>query len=250
MAKRPANEMIDESISFLQTTKRSKSELRGNTPRILIDLHDDCLREIYKYLDLKDLLSVIQVNDRFKESINSLFVQKYSNKLVKITFSDYDVEKLDVHVLKAMPIITPFLQYFGPSIPKLVVALVVAFDEKKSEESLAIEESILKYCDGLKELKLQHCRKGAFDAIVKPFNSLEVFRFHNGYLGENISQFNKWFPKLRSLKISHAIVANKFCIEETMPSLEHLDIKIGSASKKFSCANIDGAICSNPQTKF
>lgn len=242
MAKRAAIEMTDESLGE-QSIKRLKSEIGETKQRLLTDLHDDYLRLIFKLLELNDLLALMQVSKRFQDPVTSVFASKYPTKEVTITFNNYSRERSEILVLKEMPLITPFLRYFGHSISKLRVQ----FDEKNPKQSLAIEKSVLAYCDGLKELELQNCRNGAFDAIETPFNSIEVFRFISGFLGGNISQFDKWFPKLRSLKISNATVANKYCIVETLPCLEHLDIKIGAASKKFSRENVDDAIRSNPQ---
>lgn len=238
MSKRAADEM---AVSSEQSVKRSKSE----KPRqMLIDLHFDCLEPIFKRLEFKDLLTMAQVSGRFVPIVSSIFAKKYA--LIKITFWEYKTEKrADVLLLKEMPLIVPFLQYFGDSISNLIVR----FDDEHSSQWLAIEQNILKFCSGLKNLELEKCRKGAFDSIEKPFQQLEVLSFISGHLGQTISNFNKWFPKLRHLTILHVNVANKYCIEETLPSLEHLDVKIGSASKKFSRGNIDEALRLNPQLR-
>lgn len=244
MSKRAAEEMAAQTQQLI---KRSKSEIPEKSTEILINSHDDYLESIFKWLNLKDLLKMARVSNRFKPLISSIIARQYAKDLLKITLCEYDTTVKDsaVLVLREMSLIVTFLRCLGSSISKLLVR----FDEKKSPQCLAIEESILKFCDGLKELKLVDCRKGAFESIEKPFEQMEVFRFSGGHLGQTISQFNKWFPKLRSVSISHATVANKYCIEETMPLLEHLNVKIGSASKKFSQSNIDEAIRSNPQLR-
>lgn len=245
MAKRAANEMTDENIDSQQSVKRLKHEPSENSQRLLTDLHDDMLEPILKLLNLQDLLTMSQVSVRFQQSVNSVVVKRYSNKLVQISLRSYSSEKgADVLLLKELSTIIPFLKYFG----RVTTKLLVEFDKDKSDQCLAIEESILKYCDALVVLELQNCRKGAFESIKKPFD-LEVFRFRSGYLGQNLSKFNTWFPKLRSLTISHATVANTLCIQQTFPLLEHLDVKIGSASKKFSNDNIHTAISMNPQLR-
>lgn len=244
MPKRAFIEMIDES-HIEQSVKRLKSEIGVSKQRLLIDLHDDYLKSIFKWLEVNDLLALIQVSERFQDPVASVFAEKYPTELVKFTFTDIPEDDSEILVLRSTPIIKLFLQYFGHSISKLCVE----FDKRNTNRNVAIENFILKHCEGLKELELVHCREGAFDALAKPFKSLEVFRFVSGYLGENISQFDKWFPKLRSLSISHAIVANNVCIEESLPFLDHLDIKIGTAPKTFFRRNVDNAIRSNPQLR-
>ncbi|XP_037043426.1 uncharacterized protein LOC119079540 [Bradysia coprophila] len=241
MSKRAADEM---AAPTQQLIKRSKSE---KLTQNLIDLHDDYLESIFKWLNLKDLLTIVRVSKRFEELVGSIISRQYAKDLLKITLYEYDTmdKDPDVLVLREMSSILPFLRCFGSSTSKLMVR----FDEKNPKQCLAIEDYVLKFCNELKELTLDYCRKGAFDRIEKPFQQVEILSFTGGHLGHNISKFNKWFPKLRSLTISHASVANKYCIEETMPSLEHMSVKIGSASKVFSKQNIDGSVRSNPQLR-
>lgn len=239
LAKRAAEEV---AACSQQSVKRSKSEIPGQA---LINLHYDYLESIFQWLNLKDLLTMAQVNTRFHQHIHSFIARKYAKDWIEISLDLYDWEvDTNVFQLREMKLIIPFLRYFGHSISNLIVR----FDAMGSSQSLAIEKSILKYCNGLKQLNLLLCRKGAFDSIKKPFKQLEVLNFTECHLGL-ISQFNKWFPKLRHLAIKCPIVADKTCIEVRLPLLEHLDVKSGSKYDEFCRGNIYESIRLNPQLR-
>lgn len=237
MSKRNVDEMAD---CLQQSIKRSKFEKPG---LMLVDLHYDFLESIFKWLNVEDLMTMALASDHFGPLINDIIAKKYAS--IEIKFGYESVKRSNV--LQKMQLITPLLRYYG----HLITKLIVRFDslQQNISQCSEIEQSILTFCNALKDLKLEHCRKGAFDGIRKPFEQLEVFCFRYGHLGQTISQFNKWFPKLRFLSIRYAYVANKFCIEETLPLLEHLDIEIGQANKRFSRSNIDSAVRRNPQLR-
>lgn len=247
MQKRGENQMFGDDLCSQHLVKRSQSEMIETGQRLLIDLHDDYLESIFKWLDLDDLLTMCKVHDRFKRPVNSIFVRKYAKKWVKITskYGQFPIDTSSEYTIEKPQNIL-FLRYFGHSISKLSIAC----NPTDFKEYSALEECILKYCDKLKELKLKYCRKGIFDTIEMPFNELEVLSFAFGYLGHNISQVNKWFPKLRSLTIFEATVADKLCLVKTLPlSMEHLDVKTGWAIETFSRDDIQDAILLNPQLR-
>lgn len=240
-----ANKRTKDKIAS-QSVKRSKleTELETAPTKLLIELHDDYLELIFRWLDLNDLMTMMKVEKRFHQPIEQAFLRRYGNELTVTMFSS------NVHTnslaLKELPMIIPFFQYFGSSI----TILTVIFDKSYSDQCMAIEKSIVEYCVKLKELDLRLCRKGAFDDIAKPFDKLEVLLIHHGYLGDTMSQFSKWFPKLRTLKMDNVtVVADHICSKGTMPLLEHLDINVRMKPKIISRKNIDAAICFNPQLR-
>ncbi len=244
MSKRTANEMCASSQPTDQMIKRSKSD--GKLEQTLFNLHYDYLLLIFQWLNLKDLLSMAQTNRHFVEAVHYTIAKRHAKDSIKITFDKFHLEtRADVLLLQDMSIVIPFLRYFGRSITHLIVQ----FDNRNPSLCAAVEKSISKFCKGLKRLELEQCRRGAFDCNKQAFKKLEVITFRNGYLGQNISQFNQWFPQLRGLTILFANVADESCIETTMPFLEHLDIKAGIATKTFSRCNIQEAIRRNPQLR-
>lgn len=233
--------------SFNKRCKSATVAAENETvPKSLIELHDDYLEKILQWLNLNDLMTMMTVEKRFHQPIKPIFTKKCGDKVILTMFSnEVQVHSKNVLWLRELATIIPVLRCFGPWIGKLQVI----FDEEKSEQCMAIEQAIVEHCDALKELELCLCRKGAFDAIAKPFKQLEVLHLHNGYLGQTVAQFSKWFPKLQTLKINHVTAADEFCINGTMPFLDHLDIDVKVAAKKFSRKNIDGAISLNPQLR-
>lgn len=240
-----ANKRTKDEIAS-QSVKRSKFETEHETAptKLLIELHDDYLELIFRWLDLNDLMTMMKVEKRFHQPIKQTFIRKYGKKLTVTMFSSKVLT--NSLVLRELPMIVRFFQCFGPSIAKLTAI----FDENHSDQCMAIEKSIVEYCVKLKELDLRLCRKGAFDDISKPFDKLEVLHVHHGYLGDTISQFSQWFPKLQTLKMDNVtVVADQICIKGTMPFLEHLDIDVRMTPKMISRKYIDATICLNPHLR-
>lgn len=125
------------------------------------------------------------------------------------------------------------------------------FKGKKQNYGNMLQEYILKYCspgDSLKELELSNVGN-AINAIEKPFKNVEVVRFLGGFLGENICNLNKWFPKMRHLELKYNKFSNIKNIEILFPSLEHLTIYVGRCFDKSSISNIEAVISLNPQLR-
>lgn len=248
--KRAEDEITGINDSSQESAKRCKSETKDenvdetNQPtKLRIDLHDDYLELIFRWLNLNDLMTMMKVEERFHQSIERTFFKKYGKKFT-VTMCSRNMNT-NALVFRELSKIKPFFQCFGASIEKLTVI----FDENKSDQCMAIEQSIVEYCVKLKELNLTLCRKGAFDDIAKPFDTLEVLRFRSGYLGDTLSQLGKWFPNLQTLKMDDVTFPDQICINGTIPFLQRLDINMGVRPKKISPKNMDGAIGFNSQLR-
>lgn len=242
--KRRRDAIPKETAVTQQSVKRFKSEIKtGTIQRSLIELNEDVLVAIFQWLNLNDLMTMMKVTDRFHEPIYRTFTKKFGKECT-ITMFSRRVHS-DVLRLEELSTIIPCLRHFGHSIKKLYII----FDEDKPDHCSEIEKSVIEYCGGLRELELCFCRKGAFDAITKPFPLLEVLVFNRGYLGQTISEFNKWFPNLRILKMHDVAATDEISIKGELTFLDHLDIDIKDVSKKFSRKNLDGAMSLNPHLR-
>lgn len=124
-------------------------------------LNDDCLREIFDYLNVLDLASVAEVSPRFE----ALARERFSIKHKTFDFHEFSKVRrteLRVHQLES------FLQHFGP----LIVNLRVSFIEVQTIGNNSVLEMISKYCSsgGLETLKLENFElKGKFLQKMRSF---------------------------------------------------------------------------------
>lgn len=231
--KRSSSNTIDGIPNDAHKTKKNaKDQLE------ITDLNDDCLEHIFKFFDLPNLFIVADTCKRFREVTKTIYKcrQLTSVKIDILSRSSIDELKL--------------LRIFGDVIQKLSINFYLLNCNKRNNIAQQFEECIFKYCSqskSLKELELVCCPKYLFESIEKPFKSVEIVRFSEGFLGEKISQFNWYFPKMRSLEIYYmSEVVNPSCIETKFPLLEHLNIENTSS---FSTQNIKTAISLNTQLR-
>lgn len=82
----------------------------SNLPIILtkiVDLNEDCLEHIFKYLNLPDLINIFETNGRFSLAASNAFYSKYKNKWI-CRIDDINDEKL--------------LRYFGIVVTDLKIS--------------------------------------------------------------------------------------------------------------------------------
>lgn len=237
-SRKRANDAIDELQNDAQKTKKSSEELMEIT-----DLNDDCLVHIFSFLKFPNLLIIADTCNRFKEVIRTMHKCKQATKSVKIN-----------SLPKSITFNLKLLRNFGDQIRTLLINYFGIYNTKSefsSQIMLAVEQYIYKYClesKSLKELQLFYLPKDAFESIEKPFKSVEAVYFYYGFLGEKISQFNRYFPKMLSLEIGEISgAANTSCIETKLPFLQRLCVNTTENKRFFSTKNIEKAISLNSQ---
>lgn len=209
----------------------------------LIDLKYDCIRYILSYLDFSDLMNVANANVYLKEVACNVFFEKYSLE----TFS-INADRISIHG-ESMPFISTvesplnsigtFFKHFGPMLTKL------AFFGTKDEFYVQwVESCIAKYCSGtLIEILLYNHVIDLMSELRQPFSCVESVTIIQSRLSYNISQFEKWFPKMRKLKLIDSTTPNPACIEQHFPHLESLVIWLhGSRRGGFTKSNLSEII--------
>lgn len=217
----------------------------------ITDLKCDCLRQILNYLDFPDLLSVSDANVRLKEVACSVFACKYRDQTFAINTDRINIHSASEPFIstRATPLETigNFLKYFGFSITKLAI-----FGSNNEFYTQWIEYCVTKYCaEHLVELFFYNHTNGTMmSELRKPFPNIENVTIIQSFLSHNISEFNSWFPKMRSLKLIDNSVANPLCIEQHFSELETLIIWLhGNRKNGFSKSNLCEAIRLNPNIK-
>lgn len=77
MAKRSADEQIQQDQSKHQKRTENPNPVNNSEPTKIIDIIDDCLKHIFRFLNIKDLLNAADTCKRFRERVTLTFVKKY-----------------------------------------------------------------------------------------------------------------------------------------------------------------------------
>lgn len=231
-----------ELVSTITNTKTTEERTRVQTN--INNVNIDCLEEIFKYLNLKDLLNIGDSSKRLRKAASFIFACTYQPKIHIIhsifygwrikyyqswnnTADSEIMEKLEksqkLHTLKTC---LQLLRCFGNRITFLDITYNASTDcRKKFSESYItaykrLVSHVNEYCyESLKTIKTYGCPQGAFDQMKKPFLKVESFITSACILKTNL--WNTLFPQLRNLDYNHyseTITGNRKLISEYIPS--------------------------------
>lgn len=206
---------------------------RDVMPLRIIDLPDDCLEEIFMNLNLKQLFEVATVHARFSIACRRIVAKKYKNKEIMIS----------VHQTKH-PDYGTVLYVLGDVISRVRITYDRLDGHGSGNFNNGIHDAIVCHCsDTLTEVTFNHIRPTMM--INKSFRNLNKLNFNQGCVGETMSKFNKWFPKLVSLQFFFCKTINTQCIEQTFPNLQHFTV----AHHNFTFDNLRTFLDLNQQLK-
>lgn len=202
-------------------------------PLRIIDINDDCLEEIFMNLNLRQLFEVATVHRRFLIACRRAVSKKYRNKEIVIS----------VHQT-AHPDYTKVLYLLSDLITRVRITYDRFDIHGIGNFNRGIHDAIVSHCsDTLTEATFNHILPTM--EINKPFRNLNKLNFNQGCVGQTMSEFNKWFPKLSSLQFFFCKTINTQCIEQTFPNLEMLTV----AHHNFSFENLRRFLDHNQQLK-
>lgn len=247
-------ELDSSELKYSQPMRHSKSDISMDEyfheyKIKLIDLKYDCIRSILTYLNFSDLMNVANANVYLKEVACNVFYEKYRME----TFS-INADRISIHgESESMPFISTvesplnavgtFFKHFGPMLTKLAF-----FGSKDEFYAQWVENCIVKYCSGtLVEILLYNHVIELLSELRQPFPCVESVTIIQSRLSYNISKLEKWFPKMRKLKLIDSTTPNPACIEKHFPHLESLVIWLhGSRRGGFTKSNLNEIIRLNP----
>lgn len=211
----------------------------------LNEINVDCLEEICKQLNLKDLLSVAGLNRNWNEAAGYAFAKNYGGKMMKI--QDIDINRMlkitvtsDCILVRDLKMCLQMLRQFGRWISKLNISYFLV----SSKHRAYVDHYVSKYCaDWVKEIAFTD---GYFKDIKTPFGKATKVYFADCQLGKKFTEFNKFFPKMRNLKFSGRIeVCNPSCIAVHFPHLKHFAMNVNKCG--FGQENFAAALKMNPE---
>lgn len=202
---------------------------------IISDLNDDCIAEVFKYLDLKDLCAVADVCRRFRQNaLNHFALPKYKKDILTISCcscipllhlkprntwtrlhkSRYIPSK-DMSVDETLPQISLFLRVFGRSVKSIYM---YDFQSRKQEEHAETQckcqriilDRISRYCSGtlielqLRQFDLTGKNEASMRSLLLQLQKLTIIECkYSKLFGQMLST---WSPELRELHFSHDVI--------------------------------------------
>lgn len=197
------------------------------------DLNDHCLENICQYLNFIDLLNVADANKKFRGVAETVFSLNHSEELINLnSFLQFDPSyalksnqsdtfqsenQSDVCALKTT---LQFIRCFG----HLFTKLEVQYTKIHSKRGM-INRYISQFCsDSLTEMKFSNIKASDFSDIDRPFTKVENVEFVDCCVGESLSQFHQWFPKMSHLILFRSELAKPANILEHFPNLIDLSL--------------------------
>lgn len=190
----------------------------------VIDLFDDCLLEVFQYLDADGLTNVAESSKHFVYAARDIFRKKYGNELLEVS-NTYGLETL---------------KHFGSVINKLEVT------------SHVFHNMFTECRESLVEITLKSVDDRDFPKFGEPFEKMRTIRIYGGFGAGIIREFNALFPNAEQLALINMKLKSKMdemCIQQHFPSLQQLAFTCGYKVDSFSVSNLKNAIRLNPQLK-
>lgn len=218
----------------------------------ITDLKDDCPDQIFKKLQLKDLLNVSDSSKRFKKPVGYAFASNYGDHEMDMRcFCNQNLKQHKINgnfslEISGMLICLKILRCFGHKISKLAIC----YGSINEDQEAKVNQYLNEYCaDSLVEIRIEG---PTIPNLIKPFCKIKKIEFRFTHLDFKITQFNKWFPNMRRLKFEFVIdtkMEDRRCIEKHFPHLEEIGFNGFSMERNFNETNIANALRLNPQLR-
>lgn len=232
-----ATTSLCEQCVFVETTVADRFEsdsvhpVAVDVPLCILDLNDDCLELIFRNFNLKELFNVTVTHPRFLTACRRIFSQQFKHK--EITISAHQTTSIEYpHVLHRLGDVISLLR--------------ITYDHFNIHTHFnhRIHDAIQRHCsDTLIEATFNHIQPTM--QLNQAFPQLRKLNFNQGCVGQTMSDFNTWFPKLCSLQFFFCKTIHTQCIEHTFPNLLHFTV----AHHNFTFHNLRAFLDLNPQLR-
>lgn len=233
---------MEEEKRLVPLVAKRKTAHRKQTK--ITDLKDEHLKEIFKYLSIKDLLHVIQFEPKLKKAARESFTDCHSTDVLIIR-NVLDIPSRTVPSLE-------FLDNFAD----LVKHLCIDYSKNKDFRRYNhwIESKVAKGCTkSLLSITLINASRVAFSLIGSAFENVQSVCISGNVSTSVMENFNSLFPNVIHLNFDGAKVSSAAAgtyIEQCFPALRHLYIKNGPSNdnvQPFGSQHLLSIISMNPQ---
>lgn len=191
----------------------------------LTELNLDCLESIFNRLPLEDLLNITDTSKQLQLAVRIVYRRHYARKTSSVklniqqTIGNKALDERPDHIrIHDMRIALQLLRIFGYFVEELEIRC-----NENIKQCDKLFRYINEYCsDHLNEINF-HRAPEAVATFQKPFSKLDTVTFTNTHLRGEITQFNKWFPRMQTLAfIDDVRLIDSKCLEIHFVSLKAL----------------------------
>lgn len=180
----------NDGIKSATTTDDGDDVASNKDPLELDAINNDCLRHIFEFLTLHDLINVAETSERFVFPAAEAFSRCFRKKKVEVMATSEPILKfmrlgfLRIDGDTAMT----GLHYFGARM-STISANFDAFESIEDKCRHSIDEVILENCtDSLSTFDIHFCIESHFKTINKPFTKVKNLMLNGCILGEKFAQ--------------------------------------------------------------
>lgn len=229
--------------NLAQADSSQEGESEGQSSQLHIyDLNDDCLIEVFNYLNCIDLSACDQTSVRFSHIANEVFRKKHTAiNLTDTTLSGYS--NVGMNQLTLLQIRNLFVS-FGSQIQKLKVASM----SFKEENRYRVLDLIIRSCNRLRVLCLTgfYFKESLYKISITFFSNLEELSLSLCELNDSIKRVFVQCQSLRKLTIQSDSNLNGACLTAHFPCLESITLVMNS---DIEARNLYTFFRLNPQLK-
>lgn len=164
-----------------------------------VNLDDDCLEHVFRYLNLTDLTNVARAHPQFVPSARLLYSLMYARKTVFINDSGIGLLIQDERIYATVP---AFMEVFGDLLQKL--SLDYSFAEDQNDHLWRdIEKTIFKCCSkSLTVLELKNFRANVMEEVRRPLEMVRILTLISGSMDENSIKLSNLCPNVKYLVLN------------------------------------------------
>lgn len=224
-------------ISFQQISRASSDDVANaiNSKLQLEDLNIDVLLEIFDNLELESLISLADINHRFRKLVIQRYIipkYRFHEKIIKISFKPIGEAIIINDDHGSIGIYGPNLtsnvvRIFGNLISRIAVYPEPLYGDLNY--SMSTVANINKYCsESLTELRINKFEENLFQQWKEPFENVNTIHIEDGYwncehTNTNLSEI---FPSLRRFEMRFMCYSSSKCIDFHFPNLEHIELPV------------------------
>lgn len=223
-------------------------------------MNTDVQLQILENLDLKDLLSVAQLNNKHLSLLTEfVFKRKYADKMIKFINPEANTNEECLSIgkrvieIRGANNILNLLTYFG----KLISSLAVVYGPNTKTFAnftilSSINELISSQCsENLVEIEIESYYENFIDEMTRPFKRAHNVTFRGQFKkfsNANLT-FSELFPLMKRLSLPCVEIFDKSDIIREFSHLDHLHVEMFIYPHYFSKSDVEIMMRKNPQIR-
>lgn len=224
-AKRARDSTTDDDTNDKQIEKKQKLNTPNTQdPLKLADINNDCLRSIFEYLSVHDLIDVAEANGQFTFAAAEAFSRCHRTKGIEMVATD-EAKRCNMLFIRLTGDTSAIaLEHFGARM-LTIAANLDGYEHSDGEQHIRFDALVVRHCsDSVRTLEIHRCKGMHFQMIDKPFTKVTHLIVNGSVLGEKVCALREWFPNVVRLALFQVNLWRNKSIEAHFDHLTSLQI--------------------------